>query len=167
MLSQFYGAFAPVSFTILGLWFIVVQTRHAEWLPSPDHRRRASAVSLHFALPGLMSLLSLIDPNSKTLWRASFAASAVVGVAALAALRPNARIRTTGVMAALHWTAVVIYALIALIAIWPGSVDAVGMSLAPLRAEALLLSLLLFLGVTVAWLLMFDDATSPGTPNSM
>ena len=156
MLSQFYGAFAPVSFTILGLWFIVVQTRHADWMPSPEHRRRASAVSLHFALPGLMSLLSLIDPASKTLWRVSFTAAALLGASALAALRPRSGARGSAIIEALHWSAVGLYALIAVVAISPRSVDALGISFAPLRAEALLLSLLLFVGVTVAWLLMFD-----------
>ena len=59
MLSDFYGAFAPLTFTVFGLWLVVVQTRHADWARSPVHRRRAYAVSLHFAIPGLMSLLSL------------------------------------------------------------------------------------------------------------
>jgi hypothetical protein len=31
MLTDFYVAFATVCFTLLGLWIIVVQTRHAEW----------------------------------------------------------------------------------------------------------------------------------------
>jgi hypothetical protein len=41
MLTDFYVAFATVCFTLLGLWIIVVQTRHAEWRRSPVHRRRA------------------------------------------------------------------------------------------------------------------------------
>lgn len=56
-----------MSFTLLGLWFVVVQTRHAEWSQSPEHQRRASAVSLHFAFPGLMSFLALVDPDSRLL----------------------------------------------------------------------------------------------------
>jgi hypothetical protein len=31
MLTDFYLAFATVCFTLLGLWIIVVQTRHADW----------------------------------------------------------------------------------------------------------------------------------------
>ena len=69
MLSTFYSAFSPVAFTVLGLWLVVVQTRHSDWSGSAEHRRRAYAVSLHFALPGLMSLLSLVDPNSKAMWK--------------------------------------------------------------------------------------------------
>ena len=46
MLNDFYGAFAPLTFTVFGLWLVVVQTRHADWARSPVHRRRAYAVSL-------------------------------------------------------------------------------------------------------------------------
>jgi hypothetical protein len=46
-------------FTLLGLWIIVVQTRHAEWRRIAVHRRRAYWVALHFSLPGLICLLSL------------------------------------------------------------------------------------------------------------
>jgi hypothetical protein len=67
MLTDFYVAFSTVCFTLLGLWIIVVQTRHAEWRKSAIHRRRAYGVALHFSLPGLMSLLSLVDPASTTL----------------------------------------------------------------------------------------------------
>src|SRR2546421_6505063 len=79
MLKDFYGAFAPLSFTVFGLWLVVVQTRHAEWAQSPEHRRRAYAVSLHFAIPGLMSLLSLVDPSDKTLWRGALGVAAAGG----------------------------------------------------------------------------------------
>jgi len=79
VLNDFYAAFAPLSFTVYGLWLIVVQTRHADWRHSPAHRRRAYAVSLHFALPGLMSLLALVDPTNTTVWRVSLALSGVAG----------------------------------------------------------------------------------------
>src|SRR5438045_4339717 len=79
MLNDFYAAFAPLSFTVYGLWLIVVQTRHSDWRHSPAHRRRAYAVSLHFALPGLMSLLALVDPTNGDVWRFSFALSGAAG----------------------------------------------------------------------------------------
>jgi hypothetical protein len=78
MLTDFYVAFATVCFTLLGLWIIVVQTRHGEWRQSPVHRRRAYGVALHFSLPRLMSLLSLVDPASTALWGISFALVATV-----------------------------------------------------------------------------------------
>ena len=87
MLKDFYVSFSAVCFTLLGLWLIVVQTRHAEWRGSPARRRRVYAVALHFSLPGLMSLLALVDPESTALWRASFAIAAFGGAAAPIALR--------------------------------------------------------------------------------
>jgi hypothetical protein len=49
-----------------------------------------------------------------------------------------------------------LYALIAFIAIHPALVSDLG-SLTPLRCEAILLSILVFLAVNLAWLLMFED----------
>jgi len=77
MLTDFYVAFATVCFTLLGLC-IVVQTRHGEWRHSAIHRRRAYGVALHLSLPGLMSLLSLVDPASTALWRISLPSSPLV-----------------------------------------------------------------------------------------
>ena len=106
MLKDFYLAFASVCFTLLGLWIIVVQTRHAEWRRSAIHRRRAYGVSLHFALPGLMSLLSLVDPASTDLWRVAFAIVAAGGAAALVAVRGSA---PNLLGAATYVTAIVLY----------------------------------------------------------
>jgi hypothetical protein len=158
MLTDFYVAFATVCFTLLGLWIIVVQTRHGEWRHSPVHRRRAYAVALHFSLPGLMSLLSLVDPASTDLWRISFAIVAAGGVLALALVRGPA---PTGLGAAAYVAAVVLYVLIALVAVAPGMVADLGVLARPLRVEAVLLTMLVFLGVNVAWLLLFDQAQSP------
>jgi hypothetical protein len=155
MLTDFYVAFATVCFTLLGLWIIVVQTRHAEWRHSAVHRRRAYGVALHFSLPGLMTLLSLIDPASTALWRISFAIVAAGGVLALALVRGPA---PTGLGVAAYVVAVVLYVLIALVAVAPGMVAEIGVRALPLRVEAVLLTMLVFLGVNVAWLLLFEEA---------
>ena len=159
ILTNFYQAFAPTSFTLLGLWLIVVQTRHAEWRRVPALRIRAYAVTLNFALPGLMSLLSLVDPKSTTEWRVSFATVSIGGTLALLALATRGRVRTEGnrLAAAALVVAVVSYLLVALVAIRPALVSDISVSLTPLRCEAILLSVLIFLGVNVAWLLMFDE----------
>src|SRR4249919_3825250 len=94
MLTDFYLAFAAASFTLLGLWMIVVQTRHAEWRGHPAHARRAYAISLQFSLPGIMSLVTLADPDSSLVWRWSFGLVAIGGVIALVAL--DGRKRTVG-----------------------------------------------------------------------
>lgn len=154
MLTDFYIAFATVCFTLLGLWIIVVQTRHGEWRRLAIYRQRAYGVALHFSLPGLMSLLSLIDPASTALWRISFAIVAGGGAIVLALVRGPAPTRL-GVAA--YLVAVVLYALIAVVAVAPGIVADLGVSARPLRVEAVLLTILVFLGANVAWLLVFDE----------
>lgn len=140
----------------------MVQTRHAEWRRVPALRTRAYAVTLNFALPGLMSLLSLVDPKSSTEWRVSFAVVAILGTLVLLAIAPRGRVPGEGnqLAAAALVVAAVSYALVALVAISPGLVKDVSVSLTPLRCEAILLSVLIFLGVNVAWLLMFDETGS-------
>ncbi|MDQ1392917.1 MAG: hypothetical protein QOF30_1894 [Acidimicrobiaceae bacterium] len=160
VISDFYLAFAPLSFTVLGLWFIVVQTRHAEWSVSREHRSRASIVALQFALPGLMSLLAVVNPTSKAMWRTSFTVTALVGAAALLALTVGHG-RRAPLLTAGHALSVLLFAAVALFALWPSLVGDMGMNAQPLQVEATLLSLLMFTGVAVAWMLLFD--TTPVT----
>jgi len=159
VLNDFYAAFAPLSFTVYGLWLIVVQTRHADWRRSPAHRRRAYAVSLHFALPGLMSLLALVDPTNSTVWRVSFALSAAAGAIILSYLQFSPIPTPAGALWQVESTAsIILYLLVVLVALAPGMTKDLG---APIRIEAILLSLIVFLGVNVAWTLMFDEVPAP------
>ncbi len=157
MLTDFYISFSAVCFTLLGLWLIVVQTRHAEWRGSPLHRRRAYAVAMHFSLPGLMSLLALINPDSSALWRTSFAIAAIGGAVVLIAVRGPALGRL-GLAA--YILAIALYALIGILAIAPRIVGGLGLGAAPVRVEAVLLTIVVFVGVNVAWLLLFEQAPS-------
>jgi hypothetical protein len=71
-----------------------------------------------------MSLLSLVDPASTTLWRISFAIVAAGGVLALVLVRGPA---PTGLGAAAYGAAVVLYVLIALVAVMPSMVADIGL----------------------------------------
>jgi len=157
MLTEFYVAFTTVCFTLLGLWIIVVQTRHADWRRQSVYRRRAYGVALHFSVPGLMGLLSLIDPASTQLWRISFAIAAGAGAVVLVLVRGPA---PGWLGMASYIAAVLLYILIAIVAIAPSIVADLGMSTRPVRVEAVLLTGLMFLGVNVAWLLFFDETAS-------
>lgn len=162
MLNVFYGAFSPACFALLGLWLVIVQIRLGEWQRSAVHRRRSYGVALHFALPGIMSLLALVDPQDSAFWRVSFAIIAFGGAIVLAAVRglplragrPGAAeaaapVRPDQLGLAAYVAAIVIYVLIGVLAFKGG--------LAVLRTEAILLTLLIFLGFNAAWLLLFDD----------
>jgi peptidoglycan/LPS O-acetylase OafA/YrhL len=174
MLSGFYTAFSPACLALLGLWLVVVQVRLREWQGSAIHRRRSYGVALNFALPGVMSLLALIDPQDPAYWRVSFAIVALGGAVALVAVRgfPVRRERTSSRTAAVpvpdqlglaaYLAAIVLYVLIGALAFAGGA--------AVLRIEAVLLTVVLFLGFNVAWLLLFDDpgqsrARFPATSN--
>jgi phosphatidylserine synthase len=156
MLSDFYGAFGPVALTVFGLWLVVVQTRYDDWSRSVAQRRRAYAVSLHFAIPGLMSLLALVDANDQTLWRIAFGVAAFFGATILGYLElsplPTPRTVPWRLQA---WLSILMYVAVFVIAVAPDSVKSVA---APLRIEAILLALIVFLGLNVAWALMFEGA---------
>jgi hypothetical protein len=162
MLTDFYIAFGTVCFTLLGLWLIVVQTRHAEWRGVAAYRRRAYGVALHFSLPGLMSLLALVNPASMTLWRVSFAVVAASGAIVLLLVRGSLP-GTVGRVA--YAAAVALYALIAVIAAAPSLVTDVGLPARAVQAEAVL-TLLVFTGVNVAWLLLFEEPRPPAPRRS-
>jgi hypothetical protein len=162
MLTDFYIAFSTVCFTLLGLWIIVVQTRHAEWRRLSVYRRRAYGVALHFSVPGLMGLLALVDPESTQLWRTTFAIAAAAGAIVLVLVRGPA---PTWLGLAGYLAAVLLYVLVAIVAIVPSLVTDVGISAPPVRVEAVLLTVLVFVGVNVAWLLLFDETGSSARPH--
>ncbi len=162
-LSAFYGAFSPACFALLGLWLVAVQVRLSVWEKDPERRRRSYGVALYFALPGLMSMFALIDVQTPVFWRVSFGIVAVSGVVIMVLVRgfPVAPRRDAGRRAlpgadrlglAAYVAAIVLYVLIGVLAVRGG--------LEALRTEAVLQTLLVFLGFNVAWLLLLDD-TAP------
>src|SRR6185312_812958 len=75
----FYQTVAQLSFTLLGLWWLVLQTKYSEWIHDRLRRRMATNITLYFLLPGSMSLLALLATNSRLLWQVSFIIAAVIG----------------------------------------------------------------------------------------
>ena len=112
---------------------------------------------MHFSLPGLMSLLALVNPASSALWRISFAIAAIGGVVVLIAVRGP----TPGKLGlTAYLLAIALYGLIGILAIAPRIIGGLGLQAVPVRVEAVLLIILVFLGVNVAWLLLFEEAPS-------
>ena len=147
---------AGFCFTLLGLWWAVVQFRHAEWMRDLCQRRAAYSVHLSFLVPGIMSLGAMIAGDVTILWRLVFIVACGFGILAMIFL-------TIGNSAAgakphhgffIHqgrWLTVALYALIAIVAAKPTLAGVFGGSLMPLQVEGLLLTLLVFVGVSVAW----------------
>lgn len=185
MLDAFYGAFSPACLSLLGLWLVVVQLRLPQWQASEAasaYQRASYGVALHFALPGLMSVLALIDTGDPAYWQTSFGIIALGGAIALIVLgglfgrggrgdghgghdRQSARgadPRLGGSLGlAAYIAAIAAYLVVGVLAFVGGPTV--------LRVEAILLTSLVFLGFNVAWLLLFDKggdsrATAPARP---
>jgi hypothetical protein len=163
MLTEFYIPLSAVCFTLLGLWLLVVATRQAEWRRSSLHQRQAFAVATHFSLPGLMGLLVLVNPDSGGLWRVSLGVSAGAGIVALIALRAPA----PGQLGrAARIATIAAYVVIVILAIHPHIVGQLSFPIAPERIAAVLVTGVVFAGVNVAWLLLFENAEPDPQPDS-
>ena len=155
-MDAFYQTVAGFCFTLLGLWWAVVQFRHAEWMNDLSQRRAAYSVHLSFLVPGIMSLGAMIAGEVKILWRLVFIVSCAFGILAMLFLAgrasPGEGKRQGGFFIRQgRWVTIGLYALIAVVAAWPSLVGVFGSSLKPLQVEGLLLTLLVFVGVSVAW----------------
>ncbi len=158
-LGAFYGIMAGLSFTLLGLWWVACQARR-EWVSDRLGRGMAYVVSLHFILPGAMSLLSLVAPDVPAVWRISFTVAGALGVLGTLLVIAEMRRRASGdvgVIVLLQWVALPLYAVVTVVAAMPELVGGIG--LAPIQVEAILLVILVLLGTQSAWLVAFarDD----------
>jgi len=153
MLDEFYGAFSPACFALLGLWLVVVQIRIGDWRDNENSKRMSYVISLNFLLPGLMGVLALVDPQDAAFWRASFAILGIGGAVGSYLVR---RVPTGDRLgAAAYWTAIALYVAVAVLAFF-GGVDL-------LRTEAVLLTALIFVNFNIGWLLLFAPDPKPQT----
>jgi hypothetical protein len=149
MLTDFYIAFSAACFSLLALWLAVIQIHQAlgdkllSW-------KRPYAVSLNFALPGIMSLLALIEPQNHEVWRISFA---IISFGGAVVLMVFGRIRGHELLDhILQALAIALYLAIGVLAFIPGGV---------LHVEAVLLIALVFLGFNVALRMLFTAWPEP------
>lgn len=158
--SNFYQTLAQVAFTLLALWWLVVETRHAFWMSDPARRRTGFHLSLYFLLPGAMSLVSILATDVSVLWRVSFAIAGLLGAAesVMFAVRPDLARRLSRVAVAALPVVAGVYVLVVLLAIVPTLPRALGMGVSALHVEAVLLALLVTLGVTLAWFAFVGSA---------
>ncbi len=144
--STFYALFSASCFTLVGLWWGVIQ-RNTRWVRDPTQRRAIGGVYLAFLLPALMGLFAQVGGVADPLvWRLSFILIAAVGLVATGRLLaadndPDVRLIRAGVT--------VVYALVAIIGAFPELADVVG--LRAIQAAALLLVLLVALGHALVW----------------
>lgn len=148
--DDFYKTVSTISFTLLGLWWIVIQLKYKEGGGDARRRRHAYTVSLYFLLPGVMALVSAINSDLSLLWRLAFGITALLGMAEVVLYATTDGIKTRGA-SGLRILGVALYALIAAFAIRPALTGDLGLGLAPREAEAILVGLLIVVGVHLAW----------------
>ncbi len=155
--GTFYATTSAVSFTLLGFWWVVVQFRHEEMTQDAGRRRLAFVVSLHFILPGLMSLGALLTGDAPIVWRLTFGLAGIAGMLAVVVASRGIE-NPTGAIAAIgraEWIALPLYAVLTLVAIRPDLVQpAIG--LIPLQVEGVVMTLLVFFGIVFAWALFTE-----------
>ncbi|PUA80403.1 hypothetical protein [Nocardioides currus] len=159
--STFYALFSATCFTLLGLWWGVVQ-RHEDWLREPGMRSIVGGVYLGFLLPALMGLFAQVGgTETPQIWRFSFVAVAVVGcVSTLRLLRSQAAAPVVaGPLMRHRWLVGVVYALVAVIGAVPELVSP--LHIAPIQAEAILLILLVVMAHGLVWEFMVSTAREP------
>jgi hypothetical protein len=156
-ISDFYSTASQVSFTLLGFWWAIVQFRYADWVGNSSRRRLAHVISLLFLVPGLISLLSMLSGDDPFLWRLSFGLSGFLSLVATlfivlgGPVEDAARWLRPGSL----FVAAPLFVLVTLFAIAPGLATSL-LGLHPLQVEGILLSLIIFLGVSLAWSLFWE-----------
>ena len=160
-IDDFYKTVASISFTLLGLWWIVVQLKFKEGAGDPRRRRHAYGVALYFLLPGVMTMLSSINSDLSLLWRLAFGLMALLGIVEIALYLTSGGTRTRGPMA-LRAFSLVVYVLIAALALRPPLADALGLGLTPRELEAVLIAMLIVVGVHLAWFGLTEGAETAG-----
>jgi len=150
--SAFYGVMSAVNFTLLGLWWVAVKDRTGLGEGYALSYRTAYLVSLQFLIPGTVSLLAQVAPDEPVVWRIAFGLAGVVGAVGIVMLagelakRSGMRFAPTVFLV----MGVPLYVLVSVVSLLPAPTSP-DVALTPIQIEALLLSLIVFMGAQEAW----------------
>ena len=160
-IDRFYQAVSTVSFTLLGLWWVVVQLKYKGEEGDALRQRHAYAIALFFLLPGVMGMLSSINSDLGALWRVSFGVTAALGLLEIVLYRVSGDVYTRGAVA-LRACGFVLYVLIAVFAIRPELAADLGLGMDAREVEAVFLGLLIVVGVNLAWFGITESSATAG-----
>ncbi|MCA0296761.1 MAG: hypothetical protein LCH96_15895 [Actinobacteria bacterium] len=153
-LADFYSLMSITCFTLVGLWWTVVE-RHPEWKEDRTRRRLAGGVYLSFLLPGLMSTFAQVDAGNPLVWRTSFSVAAVIGLVTTLRLVSLERGEGyQGLFRRFRWLVALVYAVILLLALVPPVASVVGGT--PLQAASIALILLVVMAHGLTWEFMME-----------
>jgi hypothetical protein len=149
--GEFYQTLAELSFTLLGLWAVVLELRFRAATADMRERWDIYSVLLFFLLPGLMSLFAMID-DSSLWWRLVFGITATIGAAEIVLnVRVGSDTRTLWDLL-LRAAGLLVYVLIFLVALRPSVAADLGLGFAGIQVEAVLVTSLLVIGVNMVFL---------------
>ncbi|MCC7162004.1 MAG: hypothetical protein IT331_05900 [Anaerolineae bacterium] len=161
-MDSFYATVTTFSFTLLGLWWGVVQLRHHEWMTDPARRRMVQSIYWALLVPAIMSLGAQIAPEIRIVWQSVFVTASVGGIiATIFSMRAATGAPWRGFFTGTgRWLTIALYVLILLTALFPQTFSLVGLT--GLQGESIWVTLLVFLGVMLAW----EGLTAPGTSDA-
>jgi len=148
-ISTFYALFSATCFTLLGLWWNVIQN-NPEWTAVVEERRAVGGVYLTFLLPAMMGLFAQVGgAETPMIWRISFVGIAIVGCYSTLRLLRVLRHAEGHEPRGKYVATLVIYALVAVMGAFPEIVGP--LDIKPIQAEAILLILLVLVGHGLVW----------------
>jgi cation transport ATPase len=148
-ISTFYALFSATCFTLLGLWWNVVQN-NPEWTAVVEERRAVGGVYLTFLLPAMMGLFAQVGGvETPVIWRVSFVAVAIIGCVSTLRILRVLRHDDAQAPRAKYVATLGIYVLIAVTGAYPEIASP--LDIKPVQAEALLLILLVLVGHGLVW----------------
>jgi hypothetical protein len=147
--NTFYAVTGATCFTLVGLWWSVVQGK-SEWFKDSAKKRLAGGVYASFLIPALMSLGAQVGGDNGLIWQGVFVIAALGGISfssRLISLTRNAN--PDGAFSRNSWVVPVLYGVVLFFAVFPGFARLIGLE--PLQMEGLLLSLLILCAHMLAW----------------
>ena len=155
-IQTFYAFMAGICFTLVGLWWNVVQSK-PQWKKDETLRELASGVYLSFLIPGLMSMAAQVGIENPILWQLSFVIASILGIIYTSKISAKTRNAIPG--ARFHskrWGINLLYGLILLFAVFPGLAQY--LELKALTLEGLLVIGLLLIGHGLTWEFLMDNS---------
>ncbi|MGY1672955.1 hypothetical protein [Geodermatophilus sp. SYSU D00710] len=161
-LITFYQTLAGTSFTLLSLWLGVLQFAHGGWRTDPRRHRWGTHAALHFFLPGMASLASMLAAGTSGLiWRVTFVVAGLAGlIEAVSFLRaPNGPKAPS--FRALRFVDPILYGLMVVAAVLPRGTFA----LPPLQIPGMVTGALFLVGLCYVWLALAERRPEDAATN--
>ncbi len=166
-MDAFYATVSGMCFMLMGLWWGVANDRKEEWLKSNQTRKLAYGVYLSFLIPGVMALAAQLTGELKILWRIFFVIAGGIGlivtiwfVQKTAPTKSKDHFRGWFIRRG-RWVTALLYLLVIILGISPELAQLIDPKITGLQVEGILVTLLVFLGVSYAWEFMMDSKPTP------